>query len=165
MGGWWSCVARVMLWIPGETSHRVHRVSLDLSHLFFIPQVDTCIDRLHIDFSAHNKLLINTPPNCVSVFISRPTLIEISQICETQWPQPPLFSLSWLIQWSMRDGSYITLFSPCVSWVLLCMPLGQTDSKNTYRWTITWSQCCRIRPTINARCTSQQTWDVDPMLF
>ena len=61
-----------MLWIPGETSHRVHRVSLDLSHLFFTPQVDTSIHRLHIDFSAHNKLLINTPPNCVSVFIIRP---------------------------------------------------------------------------------------------
>ena len=43
----------------------MHRVSLDLSHLFFTPQVDTCIDRLHIDFSAHNKLLINA-------FISRP---------------------------------------------------------------------------------------------
>ena len=69
MFGWWSCVARV---IPGETSHILHRVSLDLSHIFFTPQVDTCIDRLLIDFSAHNKLLINTPSNCVPVFISRP---------------------------------------------------------------------------------------------
>ena len=32
--------------------------------------------------------------------------------CETQWPRPPLFSLSWLIQWSMGEGSYITLISP-----------------------------------------------------
>ena len=32
--------------------------------------------------------------------------------CETQWPRPPLFSPSWLIQWSMGEGSYITLFSP-----------------------------------------------------
>ena len=108
---------------PAETSHRVHRVSLDLSHLFFTPQVDTLIDRLHIDFSAHNKLLINTPPNCVSVFISRPIsgllgiigrpiLMKIGQSCKTQWPRPPLFLPSWLIQWSMRDGSYITFFSP-----------------------------------------------------
>ena len=29
----------------------------------------------------------------------------------------------------------------------------------------TFGQCCRIRPTINDRCTSQQTRDVDPMLF
>ena len=36
--------------------------------------------------------------------------------CETQWPRPPLFSPSWLIQsiivLSMGEGSYITLFSP-----------------------------------------------------
>ena len=32
--------------------------------------------------------------------------------CETQWPRPPLFSPSWLIQWSMMEGYYITLFSP-----------------------------------------------------
>ena len=32
--------------------------------------------------------------------------------CETQWPWPPLFSPSWLKQWSMWEGSYITLFSP-----------------------------------------------------
>ena len=32
--------------------------------------------------------------------------------CETQWPRPPLFSPSWLIQWSMGEGFYITLFSP-----------------------------------------------------
>ena len=32
--------------------------------------------------------------------------------CDTQWPRPPLFSPSWLIQWSMGEGSYITLFSP-----------------------------------------------------
>ena len=31
-------------------------------------------------------------------------------ICKTQWPRPPLFSLSWLIKWSMGEGSYITLF-------------------------------------------------------
>ena len=30
--------------------------------------------------------------------------------CETRWPRPPLFSPSWLIQWSMGEGSYITLF-------------------------------------------------------
>ena len=35
-----------------------------------------------------------------------------TDICETQWPWPPLFSPSWLIQWRMREGSYITLFSP-----------------------------------------------------
>ena len=29
----------------------------------------------------------------------------------------------------------------------------------------TVDQRCRIRPTINDRCTSQQTRDVDPMLF
>ena len=33
------------------------------------------------------------------------------QFCETQWPRPPLFSPSWLIQWSMGEGSYVTLFS------------------------------------------------------
>ena len=29
----------------------------------------------------------------------------------------------------------------------------------------TFVQRCRIRPTINDRCTSQETRDVDPMLF
>ena len=29
----------------------------------------------------------------------------------------------------------------------------------------TFGQRCRNRPTINVRCTSQQTRDVDPMLF
>ena len=29
----------------------------------------------------------------------------------------------------------------------------------------TFGQRCRIRPTIDDRCTSQQTRDVDPMLF
>ena len=28
-----------------------------------------------------------------------------------RWPRPSLFSPSWLIQWSMGQGSYITLFS------------------------------------------------------
>ena len=37
---------------------------------------------------------------------------QIHIFCETQWPRPPLFSPSWLIQWSMGEGSYITLFSP-----------------------------------------------------
>ena len=32
--------------------------------------------------------------------------------CKTQWPRPLLFSLNWIIQWSMGEGSYITLFSP-----------------------------------------------------
>ena len=35
-----------------------------------------------------------------------------SLFCETQWPWPPLFSPSWLIQWSMGERCYITLFSP-----------------------------------------------------
>ena len=30
--------------------------------------------------------------------------------CETQWPRPPWFSPSCLIQWSMGEGSYITFF-------------------------------------------------------
>ena len=30
---------------------------------------------------------------------------------------------------------------------------------------LTFGHRCRIRPTINDRCTSQQTRDVDPMLF
>ena len=34
------------------------------------------------------------------------------RLFETRWPRPPLFSPSWLIQWSMGEGSYITLFSP-----------------------------------------------------
>ena len=37
---------------------------------------------------------------------------HIHIFCETQWPRPPLFSPSWLIQWSMGEGSYITLFLP-----------------------------------------------------
>ena len=39
---------------------------------------------------------------------------EFHQFCKTQWPRPLLFSPSWLIQWSMGEGSYITLglFSP-----------------------------------------------------
>ena len=65
------------------------------------------------------------------------------------------------------------------------MPLGQTDhtGKHAYRWTITCRQRCfnagtpsttlaqhlvilaRIRPTVNDRCTTQQTRDVDPMFF
>ena len=35
-----------------------------------------------------------------------------SIFCETQRPRPPLFSPSWLIQWGMGEGCYITLFSP-----------------------------------------------------
>ena len=35
-----------------------------------------------------------------------------SFFCETQWPRPPLFSPSWLIQWNMGEGSYIILLSP-----------------------------------------------------
>ena len=53
---------------------RRNKVSLDLSHLFFTHQVDNCIDRLHTDFSAHNKLLMNTPP---TVFISISGLLGI----------------------------------------------------------------------------------------
>ena len=37
------------------------------------------------------------------------------EFCEIQWPRPPLFSPSLLIQWSMGEGSYITLFSPMTS--------------------------------------------------
>ena len=33
-------------------------------------------------------------------------------LCETQWTRPPSFSPGWLIQWSMGEVSYITLFSP-----------------------------------------------------
>ena len=42
-----------------------------------------------------------------------PVLIE-SYILWNSWPRPPLFSPSWLIQcqWTMGEGSYITLFSP-----------------------------------------------------
>ena len=39
--------------------------------------------------------------------------------CETQWPRPPLFSPSWLIQWSMGEDSYnnlvFTEWRHCVS--------------------------------------------------
>ena len=35
---------------------------------------------------------------------------HLEEFCE--WPWPSLFSPSWLIQWSMGKGSYITLFSP-----------------------------------------------------
>ena len=31
--------------------------------------------------------------------------------CETQWPRPPLFSLSWLIKWSMGGGFLYNLVS------------------------------------------------------
>ena len=34
------------------------------------------------------------------------------EFCEIQWPRPPLFSPSLPIQWSMGEGSYMTLFSP-----------------------------------------------------
>ena len=37
---------------------------------------------------------------------------DMSLFCEIQWPRPPLFSPSWIIQWSMGEGCYITLFSP-----------------------------------------------------
>ena len=40
------------------------------------------------------------------------TIYCLTEFCETQWPRPPLFSPSLLIQWSMGEGSYITLFSP-----------------------------------------------------
>ena len=63
------------------------------------------------------------------------------------------------------------------------MPLGQSDLANAHtagqshgasvvlmlaprlrRWSNIWS-ALPIRPTINARCCSQQTLDVDAMLF
>ena len=31
------------------------------------------------------------------------------QFCETQWPWPPLFLPSWLIQWSMGGGGWYNL--------------------------------------------------------
>ena len=40
------------------------------------------------------------------------TIYCLTVFCETQWPRPTLFSPSLLIQWSMGEGSYITLFSP-----------------------------------------------------
>ena len=40
------------------------------------------------------------------------TIYCLTEFCETQWPRPPLFSPSLLIQWSMGEGSYISLFSP-----------------------------------------------------
>ena len=49
-------------------------------------------------------------------FISFPAVYRIKwstcEFCEIQWPRPPLFSPSLLIQWSIGEGSYITLFSP-----------------------------------------------------
>ena len=38
-------------------------------------------------------------------------LCSVGLLCETQWPWRPLFSPSWLIQWSMGEEVYITLFS------------------------------------------------------
>ena len=44
---------------------------------------------------------------------------ELSQFCETQWPWPPLFSPSWLIQWSKGEGVLYNLvfteWGHCVS--------------------------------------------------
>ena len=37
---------------------------------------------------------------------------DMSLFCEIQWPRSPLFSPSSIIQWSMGEGCYITLFSP-----------------------------------------------------
>ena len=74
VGGCWSCWVLVMrcTCIVVNSLRNEHRVSLDLLHLFFTPQVDTCIDRLHTDFSAHNNLLADEyASNCVSVFIRR----------------------------------------------------------------------------------------------
>ena len=72
-GGWWSCVAREMLCIHGNTSHSVQRVRPDLSHLFLHLKSTPVFIRLHTDFSAHNKCA----PDCVSVFISISGLLGI----------------------------------------------------------------------------------------
>ena len=52
--------------------------------------------------------------NWVCIHVPCTTLSRDYVFCETQWPRPPLFSPSWLIQWTMGEGSYITLFSPSV---------------------------------------------------
>ena len=47
------------------------------------------------------------------------TLVLLGLFYETQWPRP-----NWLIQWSMGEGSYITLFSPIDVNVLHRMKYG-----------------------------------------
>ena len=66
--------------------------------------------------SAKNPFLIVPIPHSLSAIPLFPSECRIKwstcELCETQWPRPPLFSPSLLIQLSMRQGSYITLFSP-----------------------------------------------------
>ena len=59
-------------------------------------------------------ILIPHGLSAIRLFSCRVYIIKWStcDFCEIQWPRPPLFSPSLLIQWSMGEGSYITLFSP-----------------------------------------------------
>ena len=56
------------------------------------------------------------PPWTMYIAMYHPPICSATAICkvfcETRWPRLPLFSPSWLIQWSMGEGSYISLFSP-----------------------------------------------------
>ena len=75
---------------------------------------------LHIYISSvgPNSFLLYSHYFCVSVwfFSYRAYSVQFFSLwdvfCENQWPWPLLFSPSWLIQWSMGEESYITLFSP-----------------------------------------------------
>ena len=103
-------------------------------------------------------------------FQGRGLFSAYSQFCDTQWPWPLLFSPSWLMQWSIREGSYKTLFSPSdvtafhriQEWhVDLCdVMLVQDHSKEEIKWNNSGFRppLCTYR--LNwARSTSWGWWD------
>ena len=61
------------------------------------------------------KLMLYKSPSPIRIRllgenISGQGYIEFNRIfCETQWPWPPLFSLSWLIQWSIEERIFYNL--------------------------------------------------------
>ena len=57
---------------------------------------------------------LGPPPYVTETYSDLWSWSQDHRFCETRWPWPRLFSPSWLIQWSMGEGSYITLFSPSV---------------------------------------------------
>ena len=79
------------------------------------------------------------------------------RFCETQWPWPPLFLPSWLIQWSMGEGSYITLFSPSDVTAFHRIGMYPANTKYLLSFVQCWSNVEEFRPTLykwytNALC-------------
>ena len=88
--------------------------------------------------------------NIFSVFLKCLSL----QFCATQYPRPPLFSPSWLIQWSMGEGSYITFFHRMTS-------LRLTEL-NIFLWV--WNHVSHVCPVSPVRML-RFVWSISSDLF